>query len=78
MIDNYDHINPSHYVQDDGRQTWERMLDKYTKEEVALWMDITVFKYEDRMGKKPTETEERDRQKIMWYTKKAKELREEI
>ena len=74
----YDHINPSHYVQEDGRQTWERMLDYWTKEEVALWMEMTVFKYQDRMGKKPTESEERDQKKIDWYTKKAEELREEI
>jgi len=74
--DNYDYINPQHYVQDDGRQTWERMLDKWSLEEVALWCEMTVFKYEDRKGKKPNEDPEREQKKIDWYKNKAVELRE--
>jgi len=75
----YEYVNsPAHYVQEDGRETWERMLDLWTKEEVALWCEMTVFKYQDRLGKKPNETVDRDQGKIDWYTNKAKELREEI
>lgn len=77
-VDNYDYVRPSHYVQDDGRETWERMLDMWSKEEVALWMEMTVFKYQDRIGKKPNEDIEREQNKIDWYNDKAKELREEI
>ena len=73
----YDYVHPSHYVQDDGRQTWERMLDMWTKEEVALWCEMTVFKYQDRIGKKPNENIETEKAKIDWYNEKAKELRAE-
>lgn len=34
--ENYDYINPSHYLQDDGRQTWERMLDHWSEEQFVL------------------------------------------
>lgn len=72
----YEYVHsPAHYVQEDGRETWERMLDLWTLEEVALWCEMTVFKYEDRLGKKPNETIDRDQGKIDWYTKKAEELR---
>ena len=74
----YDYVNPQHYVQDDGRQTWERMLDHWTINEVALWCEMTVFKYEDRKGKKPNEDVEREQAKIDWYKNKAKELRKII
>jgi len=71
----YNYVHPPHYVQEDGRQTWERMLDMWTKEEVALWCEITIFKYQDRVGKKPNEDIDRERAKIDWYSNLAKELR---
>ena len=71
----YDYVNPSHYVQEDGRQTWERMLDMWTLEEVALWCEMTVFKYQDRVGKKPNEDIATENAKIDWFNEKAKELR---
>lgn len=72
----YDYINPTHYVQDDGRQTWEHMLDHWTYEQVALWCEMTAFKYKERIGKKPNEHPKRELDKIEWYDSKAKELRE--
>jgi len=72
----YDFINPPHYIQNDGRQTWERMLDYWTIKEVALWCKISAFKYQDRMGKKPNEDIKREEKKIEWYLNKAKELEE--
>ena len=73
----YEYVNsPPHYIQEDGRETWERMLDLWTLEEVALWCELTVFKYKDRIGKKPNETSDRDQGKIDWYIAKAMELRE--
>lgn len=72
----YDYINPSHYVQEDGRQTWERMLDMWTTEQVALWCEMTAFKYKERIGKKPNESSDREMKKIQWYENKAKELYE--
>lgn len=75
MSKEYDFINPSHYIQDDGKQTWERMVDIWGVENTALWCEMTAFKYQDRMGKKPGEDEQRELNKIKWYTEKAKELR---
>ncbi len=72
----YDFINPQHYVQDDGRQTWEHMVDKWGEEQTALWCEMTAFKYQDRIGKKPGEDVEREQNKIKWYEDKAVELRE--
>jgi len=72
----YDFINPAHYVKDDGKQTWERMVDKWGEEETALWCEMTAFKYQDRIGKKPGEDVEREQNKIKWYEDKAVELRE--
>jgi len=75
MTKQYDFINPQHYVQNDGKQTWERMVDKWGKEKTSLWCEMTAFKYQDRMGKKPGEDKERELKKIEWYTNKANELR---
>lgn len=72
----YDYVNPSHYVQDDGKQTWERMVDKWGIEKTALWCEMTAFKYKDRIGKKPNEDVDRENSKIEWYVDKAKELKE--
>lgn len=71
----YDYINPQHYVGDDGRQTWERMVEKWGVEKTALWCEMTAFKYIDtRIGKKPNEDSEREMKKVKWYEDKAKEL----
>lgn len=75
----YDYINPQHYVADDGRQTWERMVDKWGLEATALWCEMTAFKYTDtRMGNKPNEDVVREQKKVKWYLEKAKELRKRI
>ena len=74
-MDNYDYINPKHYVGDDGKQTWERMVDNWGLKATALWCEMTAFKYTDvRMGKKPNEDVEREQKKVDWYLAKAKEL----
>ena len=74
--DNYDFVNPQHYVQEDGKQTWERMVDKWGEKSVAIWCEMTAFKYQDRIGKKPGEDIEREQNKIEWYENKADELNE--
>lgn len=75
----YDYINPQHYVSDDGRQTWERMVDIWGAEATALWCEMTAFKYTDtRIGKKPGEDVEREKKKVEWYLKKAHELRQSL
>lgn len=72
----YDYINPKHYVGEDGRQTWERMIDKWGVEKTALWCEMTAFKYEDCRIKnqKPGEDRNREEAKIKWYKDKAAEL----
>lgn len=74
----YDYINPSHYVQEDGRQTWEHMVDEFGEYETAIFCKLNAYKYADRMGKKPNEDIEREKKKIQWYKDKAAELFEII
>ena len=76
--DAYDYINPQHYVQDDGRQTWERMVDEYGLKETAIFCKLNAYKYRDRIGKKPGEDSAREQGKIDWYDKKADELFEQL
>lgn len=71
---NYDYINPQHYVQEDGRQTWEHMVDEFGVYETAIFCKLNAYKYNDRKGKKPNEEIEREQKKIDWYEAKAKEL----
>jgi len=73
----YDYVNPQHYVQEDGKQTWERMVDIWGKRATALWCEMTAFKYKERIGKKPNENIEREKSKIEWYENKSKELKGE-
>lgn len=73
---NYDYINPQHYVQDDGKQTWERMVEKYGVYKTAIFCELNAFKYQDRRGKKPNEEVEREDKKIKWYEDKAADLYE--
>lgn len=74
----YDYINPEHYVQDDGRQTWEHMVDEFGEYETAVFCKLNAYKYADRSGKKPNEDVEREQKKIDWYESKAGELFEII
>jgi hypothetical protein len=70
----YDYVNPQHYVQDDGRQTWEHMVDEFGAYETAVFCKLNAYKYNDRIGKKPNEDIEREQKKIDWYEAKAAEL----
>lgn len=72
--DGYDYINPSHYVQNDGRQTWEHMVDEFGEYETAVFCKLNAYKYADRIGKKPNEDVGREQKKIEWYENKAAEL----
>ena len=76
--ESYDFINPQHYVQDDGRQTWEHMVDKFGVEKTAIFCELNAYKYRDRIGRKPGEDTSREQGKIDWYDKKANELYEQL
>lgn len=73
----YDYINPSHYT----KYTFEAidMMEKiYGSEWVAIYCELTIFKYRMRMGDKPNEPVDRDMKKVKWYEEKMKELREKL
>jgi len=74
----YDYVNPQHYVQNDGRQTWEHMVDEFGAYETAVFCKLNAYKYKDRIGKKPNEDVEREQAKIDWYEAKAVELFDEV
>ena len=76
--DDYDYINPQHYVKDDGRQTWEHMVEDFGLESTAIFCELNAYKYRDRIGKKPNEDASRELKKIEWYENKAQELREQL
>ncbi len=75
---NYDYVNPEHYIQDDGRQTWEHMVDKFGAYETAVFCKLNAYKYSDRIGKKPNEDVKCEKAKIDWYEAKAIELFEQV
>ena len=52
------------------------MVEKWGEKSVAIWCEMTAFKYQDRIGKKPGEDVEREQNKIKWYEEKADELNE--
>lgn len=72
----YDYVNPQHYVQEDGRQTWEHMWDDKGAIVTAIFCDTNSYKYNDRIGKKPNEDATREKAKIDWYDGKFTELLE--
>lgn len=74
----YDYVNPQHYVQDDGKQTWEHMVDDKGNIVTAIFCDTNSYKYRDRKGRKPNEDEAREQAKIDWYDTKFVELKEVI
>lgn len=68
-------IHPGHYNIPGRKECIEEMVDKFGKDNVAMYCDITAYKYQYRQGKKPNTPAEQDKQKAKWYLKKAKELR---
>ena len=71
----YEFVNsPAHY-NTGGIETIEKMIRIWGKIPVAMWCELTAYKYRERIGSKPTEPIERDMEKIRWYENKAAELR---
>lgn len=69
----YDFIEPEHY-KSSGIETIDKMLAIYGVEKVKVFCELTIFKYRDRLGKKPGEDILREYNKIKWYENKIKEL----
>lgn len=76
--DDYDYVNPQHYVQDDGKQTWEHMVDDKGSIVTGIFCDTNSYKYSDRKGKKPNEDEKREQSKIDWYDAKFDDLKKVV
>lgn len=73
----YEYVDhPSHYNVEGKKECIEEMIDKWGKETVATWCEITAFKYKYRCGSKPNNSISQEKRKIDWYENKAKELRE--
>ena len=75
-MNHYDYVNPSHYKDEDGKETWQKMLEIWGPEKFIAHCEMCAFKYKQRLGKKPNEPKERDLAKIKWYEDKAKEIKE--
>ena len=73
----YNYVNPEHY-KGHGVETIDKMVRIWGVAAVALYCEITAFKYRDRIGRKPGEPVERELEKIRWYEEKAAELRKLI
>lgn len=73
--DKYEMVNhPSHY-NSSSVETIEKMRRIWGNDATALWCEMTAFKYRDRIGNKPDNSNDQEVGKIKWYENKAKELR---
>lgn len=76
--DNYEMVNhPSHY-NDYSVECIEMMERIYGAANVAMWCELTAFKYRFRLGKKPDNPIEQDLAKERWYLEKKQELQKKI
>ena len=66
--------HPAHYNAPGRKECIEEMIDKWGEGAVAMWCEMTAYKYEYRAGTKEGESAERDNAKREWYLNKAKEL----
>jgi hypothetical protein len=68
--------HPAHYNLSGRKECIDEMIDLYGKEKVALWCEMTAYKYDYRKGTKDGNSMEQELAKIRWYLDKAKELRQ--
>lgn len=69
--------HPSHYIDSDGRECIDVMIEKFGIEAVKIWCRLTAFKYQFRAGKKEGEPLDDDIAKERWYLDKVIELTSE-
>lgn len=67
--------HPAHYNIPGRKECIEEMIDKWGSELVALWCEMTAYKYEYRAGLKDGNSKEQDMAKYKWYLRKASEIR---
>jgi hypothetical protein len=66
--------HPTHYIDDNGRECIDVMIDTFGKNEVAIFCKLNAFKYMWRAGKKPGSPKQEDLKKAEWYIAKQTEL----
>ena len=66
----YDFANPEHYKSPGDKTTLEKMVALYGIDETIVFFKLSIFKYKDRLGKKPGEDVAREVAKI----KKCEEI----
>lgn len=69
--------HPAHYNAPGRKECIEEMIDKWGREQTAIWCEMTAYKYDYRAGTKEGEPDERDMAKRQWYLDKAVELHAE-
>lgn len=70
--------HPSYYNAPGRKECIEEMIDIWGEAAVALWCEMTAYKYAYRMGCKDGEPEEKDRNKCAWYMNKRAYLLDNI
>lgn len=53
-----DPINPDHYKDEDGKECWEAMVERYGADATAIFFHLNAFKYRFRAGKKGPKEED--------------------
>lgn len=66
--------HPSHYINKDGKECFEVMIEEFGVEAFKIFCRLNAFKYQFRAGNKPGESREDDLAKARWYLNKAAEL----
>ena len=66
--------HPKHYIDDNGRECIDVMIDSFGKDAVMTFCRLNAFKYMWRAGKKEGSPTEEDLSKAEWYLAKHKEL----
>ena len=66
--------HPKHYIDENGKECIDVMIDTFGKEAVITFCKLNAFKYMWRAGKKPGSPELEDLKKAEWYISKQREL----
>ena len=66
--------HPAHYINKDGKECIDEMIEIFGVEAVIAFCKLNNFKYIWRAGLKEGNSREQDLAKAKWYENKAKEL----
>jgi len=74
LKDQYDKDYTAKYYKNGSIETIIKMERIWGTKRLALFCEMTAFKYRERMGKKPEQDILMEMGKILWYERKAEEL----